>query len=616
MMKTYYVGSNHFFNRFSNLEAAIERAQDDDIIELHKDAKDVALYISKNITINGNGHLITPKDGKAALDCASFVTLNDIKFECRPRTNAIIIRNGGNLSNIKTRIIGPARALYPTIIQRGGTLTVLNSKIMQMETHKSQSSIQTVTFFEESRLLDYYDGFVYLNNDDYNLSKFRGMTSFYKSDITCALLKGNCKLSDTILRNFNKAIGTVELNSCILKAEKDLFAGQSSCSGEPIDGPLKDLNPNVIPYALHIAGGKVTVENFSSNIKNDCIGFYMTSGSLDIRFTNNTNNQARHLIKGGAVVFNNVTDDGFYEIKKARCGIIRSNVNTSSDSKSAMEELNAMIGLNIVKDKLHTIMNTISMNMRYPEKNFGFSHHMVFAGDPGTGKTTVAKLVAQALFEIGAIPENKCVEVSASQLIKGFVGQTGSHVESVMQKALGGVLFIDEAYELKVKEGQNTFNNDALSVMLRYMEDHRSELVIIAAGYEKEMKQFLASNVGLTRRFQWVSFEDYTPAEMAAIFMSMSKQYHEDYDFADPKSILTCVFDKLTQFYLTHPDANGRITNGGNGGLVRNVFQQVVFARNNRVADYSTTTMKITKEDVRNGFNEEMKKALNVQVMQ
>ena len=614
-MKTYYVGSNHFFNRFSNLEAAVERAHDDDIIELYKDVKDVALYINKNITINGNGHLITPKEGKTALDCACFVTLNDIRFECKPRTNAVIIRNGGNLSNIKTCIIGPARALYPTIVQKGGTLTLSHSKIMQMETHKSQNRTQTVTFFKESQLLDYYDGTAYLNNDDYNLSKFRGMTSFSESDITCALLEESCKLTNTILRNFNKATGTVELNSCILKAEKDLFAGQSSRSGEPIDGPLKDLNPNVIPYALHIAGGKVIVENFLSNMKNDCIGFYMTSGSLDIRSTNNTNNQTRHLIKGGAIVFNNVTDDGFYEINKARCGIINSNVNTSSDSKSAMEELNSMIGLNSVKDKLRTIVNTISMNIKYPEKNFGFSHHMVFAGDPGTGKTTVAKLVAQALFEIGAIPENKCMEVPASQLIKGFVGQTGEHVESIMQKVLGGVLFIDEAYELMIKSGQNTFNNDALSVLIRYMEDHRRELVVIAAGYEKEMKQFLASNVGLTRRFQWVSFADYTPAEMTEIFMSMGKQYHEDYDFADPKSILTCVFERLTQFYLTHPDANGRITNGGNGGLVRNMFQQVVFSRNNRIADYPATTMKITKEDVRNGFDEEMKKALSVQVM-
>ena len=171
-----------------------------------------------------------------------------------------------------------------------------------------------------------------------------------------------------------------------------------------------------------------------------------------------------------------------------------------------MDELDSMIGLTSVKRQMRTIMNTIRMNAEHPEKDFGFSHHMVFAGDPGTGKTTVAKLVAQALFEIGAIPENKYMEVPASQLIKGYVGQTGEHVEAVMRKALGGVLFIDEAYELMVKEGENSFNNDALTVLLRYLEDHRNDLVVIAAGYEKEMKQFLSSNVGLTRIFKWISF--------------------------------------------------------------------------------------------------------------
>ena len=257
-------------------------------------------------------------------------------------------------------------------------------------------------------------------------------------------------------------------------------------------------------------------------------------------------------------------------------------------------------------------MNTISMNMKHPEKDFGFSHHMVFAGDPGTGKTTVAKIVAQALFEIGAIPENKCMEVSASQLIKGYVGQTGSHVESVLKSALGGVLFIDEAYELMVKDGQNTFNNDALSVLLSYMENHRHELVVIAAGYEDEMREFLASNVGLTRRFQWVKFEDYTAEQMANIFQSMARRYSEDFSVSSPDEVLTECFERLTGFYLSHPDRKGRTTNGGNGGLVRNLFQQIVFARNNRAAEAAETDTRISMSDIEIGLNDEMKKAVNV----
>lgn len=608
-MKTLYVGGNHFFNRFGNLEAAVERAEHDDIIEICKDLKNVKAYINKNITINGNGHTITPMDGKTALDCASYVTLKQIRFDCKPRTNAAIIRNGGNLSDIKTRVIGPARAVYPTVVQRGGDLVISHSEIMQIETYESHGDKETTTLFETSVLTDYYGGYVYLEDNDYSISKFRGKTTISDSVIMCALLNGTCELKNTVLKNFNKAKGAVRLISCELRAEKRT---DIDFSREPSDGPLKNQNPNVIPYALHIAGGRVTAENFSSGMRRDCIGFYMTSGSLEIRATNNSNDEARHLIKGGAVVFNDVTDNGFYEIKKARCGVIRSQVNTSMESQTAMQQLDAMIGLNGMKKQLHTIMNTISVNMRCPEKDFGFSHHMVFAGDPGTGKTTVAKLAAQALFEIGAIPENKFMEVPASQLVKGYVGQTGEHVEAIMQKALGGVIFIDEAYELMIKDGQATFNNDVLSVLLRYMEDHRGELVVIAAGYEKEMRQFLASNVGLSRRFQWVSFADYTPAEMADIFLSMCNQYKEEVCVPEKRAALTDFFGQLTNYYLSHPDANGRVTNGGNGGLVRNVFQQVIFARNNRIAERPDSSMLIAACDLETGFMEEMKKAMNV----
>lgn len=609
-MRTLYVGGKHFFNRFSSLEAAVERAEEGDVIELCRDVRDVAAYVNKlsNITINGNGHTIRPKAGKAALDCASFVTLNNIRFVCPSRTNAIIIRKGGNMQEIRTEMEGPLRALYPTIVHRGGTLSVKDSSIMQMETYESHNHLQTVTIMSNCTLLDYFNGSLYLNNGE-NLSMFRGATAISESLVMCAVFEGNSKLSDTELGNFNKVTGETRMYSCQLNAY-----GRSVVKhpDEPADGPLRNVNPDVIPYAMHVAGGRVVVENFASDMERDCIGFYMTNGSLDIRSTNGDNDQARHLVKGGCVMFNNVTDNGFYEIRKARCGIVRSHVNTSMESGSALGELDKMIGLGSVKEQVRTIMNTISMNVAHPEKDFGFSHHMVFAGDPGTGKTTVARLVAQALFEVGAIPENKYTETSASQLVKGFVGQTGEHVESVMKQALGGVLFIDEAYDLAVKDDRNTFNNEVLSVLLRYMEDHRGELVVIAAGYEKEMREFLASNPGLSRRFQWVSFDDYTPEEMSDIFMQMGTKYDEQYDFADPRGMLATCFVELTGFYLSHPDTKGRMTNGGNGGLVRNLFQQVVFARNNRVADSPQSTMKFTEDDIRHGLEEELKKAMNV----
>ena len=248
------------------------------------------------------------------------------------------------------------------------------------------------------------------------------------------------------------------------------------------------------------------------------------------------------------------------------------------------------------------------MNQKNPEKDFGFSHHMVFAGDPGTGKTTVARLAAQALYEIGAIPENKCTEVPASQMIKGYVGQTGEHVENILKNALGGVLFIDEAYELAVKDGQNTFNNDALAVLLRYMEDHRRDLVVIAAGYEKEMRDFIASNAGLARRFQWVSFEDYTPGEMVQILYQMMDSCKESFA-GDARNLMLQFFTSLTAYYKSFPDAKGRFANGGNGGLVRNVFQSMAFARNNRIAEDPASTQKFIRDDIQKAWETEKAKA-------
>ena len=246
------------------------------------------------------------------------------------------------------------------------------------------------------------------------------------------------------------------------------------------------------------------------------------------------------------------------------------------------------------------------MNSTSNDENFSFSYHMIFAGDPGTGKTTIAKIVAEALFEIGAIPENKCTEATVDSLIKGYVGQTAENTRKILDNALGGVLFIDEAYQLTVKEGQNTFNDEALSVLIRYMEEHRKDLIVIAAGYSKEMKEFLGSNIGLSRRFQWVEFEDYSPQDMANIFNLMMKSANMELD--DPKLIngLPNLFEKVISSNLRTPDINGRVTNGGNGGLVRNVYQKIITARNNRVVETMSDNRKITKNDILDGFKEEI----------
>lgn len=231
-----------------------------------------------------------------------------------------------------------------------------------------------------------------------------------------------------------------------------------------------------------------------------------------------------------------------------------------------------------------------------------------------THNTTIGHIVSQALYEIGAIPENKFTFVDSSDIVQGYIGQTGQKMREILDKAIGGVLFIDEAYQLTVKKGEKSFNSEAITPLVQYMDAHRTDLVVIAAGYNKEMKEFMASNVGFTRRFQWIQFENYTSNELAEIFDSMRESYGDKY--ADPKldKLIAPLFHKVTQTYLSIPDANGRITNGGNGGLARNIYQDIATARNNRIANTSDHNQALEQQDILIGFKQQLIKANNLKL--
>lgn len=607
-MKTFHIGGLNPVNKCKTIVEALNRVRDDDVIELHKDLKDVSVTINRSITIKGNGHTIAPMPGCFGFGCDAFVVIENVVFECPGHTNGVIFNRGGRLKNVKAMIKGPVRSMFATIAHMGGALEIEDSEVMMVESYAGTS---TKLIIQNCEIMDYYGGAVYLNNNGECMSKLSATyTEITGCGLTNVSLNGCSHVKDTVFHNFNRVTGRMTMSKCVLKPEE---LERGNWKKEFKDGPLKDEDPNMPPFALCIAGGGVTMEMTETDrCDNDCVGIFMCNGSLEVNGENGHEPDAKHLLTGGAVAFLNAEDAGYWDIQGARMSSVNSAVSASIKIKTAMEKLDDMIGLASVKKQIKTIMNTISMNVKNPKKDFGFSNHMVFAGDPGTGKTTVAKLVAQALFEIGAIPENKCMEVPASKLIKGWVGQTGEHVEKIMQKALGGVIFIDEAYELMVKDNQNTFNNDAIAVLLRYMEDHRGDLVVIAAGYEKEMREFLASNVGLTRRFQWVKFDDYTPEDMRNIFLLIAKEHDESFAILGYEELLDQSFEVLVNFYKSHPDSKGRVTNGGNGGLARNLFQQVAFARNNRLAEDPGSDERFMGADLKAGLTEELKKAKNV----
>lgn len=254
-------------------------------------------------------------------------------------------------------------------------------------------------------------------------------------------------------------------------------------------------------------------------------------------------------------------------------------------SFSADQELENMIGLTNVKNQVKEFVAVATINKKREEKGLSVSSqtlHSIFAGNPGTGKTTVARLLGQILYQKGVIKKNLLVEASRTDLVAEYIGQTAPKTRKVLEKALGGVLFIDEAYTL-TPESQNDFGGEAIDEILKFMEDHRSEIMIIFAGYSNEMKKFLEVNPGLQSRIPNVfEFEDYTEDELAQLgLLSLDKE-----GFEIDKQLYS---EKLKAMYsLTNDHSNGR--------WVRN-FNEVI-KRKQAVRLASEDPDSITEEDL------------------
>ena len=186
-----------------------------------------------------------------------------------------------------------------------------------------------------------------------------------------------------------------------------------------------------------------------------------------------------------------------------------------------LKELDSYIGLDVVKDEVRSLINMVQVYKLRREHDLpttDMSLHMVFTGNPGTGKTMMARMMARIYRSLGILSKGQLVEVDRSGLVAGYVGQTAIKTQKAIEKAMGGVLFIDEAYALNGKS-ENDFGQEAIDTVLKAMEDHRDDLVVIVAGYTDLMEKFIHSNPGLESRFnRFLLFPDYTTDEMMAIF--------------------------------------------------------------------------------------------------
>ena len=196
-----------------------------------------------------------------------------------------------------------------------------------------------------------------------------------------------------------------------------------------------------------------------------------------------------------------------------------------------LAELGSLVGLDGVKHQVNIMVNLIQVQKMRADlgmKTADISKHMVFLGNPGTGKTTIARLLANIYRALGVLRTGQLVEVDRSGLVRGYVGQTATRTQEVIDEALGGVLFIDEAYALTVGKGENDFGQEAVDTLLKAMEDHRDDLVVVVAGYTELMQRFLDSNPGLRSRFgTQIVFDDYSADELFAILQQQLER--QDY---------------------------------------------------------------------------------------
>lgn len=253
-----------------------------------------------------------------------------------------------------------------------------------------------------------------------------------------------------------------------------------------------------------------------------------------------------------------------------------------------MEKINSLIGLNSVKQELTRIKHKLDFDQERARRmnipvDAGNGHHFIFYGNPGTGKTTVARLVGEILYEYGIIKRPEVVEVSRSDLVGEFIGQTAVKTRDVIKKAIGGVLFVDEAYTLYKKDSDNDFGTEALEELLKSMEDHRNEFVVILAGYKKEMEELLDANPGIASRItDYIDFPDYTEDELLEIAHKIAKEKYFSISDDGEKAFLRLI--------------NKRKVNEkfGNARDVRTVIEKAI---ENKALIYATEAGEVNRID-------------------
>ena len=409
----------------------------------------------------------------------------------------------------------------------------------------------------------------------FNLNKEEDITNIYSNGIVSLTEIDALNMKEI---NFQKKFFYL-FKECLNKKNITIISGTKEVVKEFI------LNDNELEeyFIFRITGVRPTVNDVYNNIISK-ISNISSGDEFNIKLLDYITNDYPKSNNDYSNYVNNLYKYITFNREVPKLDVVKSN-------EEIFSELNELVGLQKVKDSLNDLVDLITLKNKTKDdlKINNVNLHMVFLGNPGTGKTTVARLISGILYNLKYIKQDKLIEVSSKDLVAEYVGQTAVKTMNVVNKAMGGILFVDEAYALADKGNENSFNGEAIATLIKAMEDYRDNLVVIFAGYTKEMQDFLDSNSGIVSRIGYtLEFDDYTNDELKQIFSGMVKKA----GFTLEEDAL----DEVDRLINEH-----RIDkNFGNARFVRNIYEKSVInhASNTRNVKSKKILKTITKEDI------------------
>ena len=450
-------------------------------------------------------------------------------------------------------------------------------------------------------IVESFTYFSYLKNANYCEKSFfaiddvHTLTSLYTKDNSLVIVKDVKGLSNQDKALKDKLLNTFEEIICETSNVDGITTIITDTDRAKIDDVFSNsptLKDKIFDFELETTSSNTQeiYQNILKSFKND----YVVSGEFEVKLLDYINETLNKTDLNSTEYTNALVEKILFN---QTGNVIDSAAIPSFERNKSIEEifeeLNGLVGLDNVKQMLNDLVSLMKFKSK-TEGNIKLKNtnlHMVFLGNPGTGKTTVARMVAGILYNLSYIKQNKLLEVSAKDLVGQYVGQTAQKTISVIEKALGGVLFIDEAYSLASKPGStgNSFNEECVATLIQAMENYRDNLVVIFAGYSKEMDVFLKSNSGIVSRIGYtLEFKDYTVPELISIFKSMFRKA----GFSLKNDAIEKAREIIEEYKQTE--------NFGNARFVRNLYEKTIIkhATNTQNQTSKQVLKTITADDI------------------